>query len=134
MHRIELTPGTEQLFRSSKALVDAIRSGEVASQARVFHSATAKWVSVTLHPLYKRHVQSRREARLRPEFAHLYPYLQAGQWECAAELTHRVVGSTLGRPDGLFIKGERALDEKHFMFRGSDERQAPRLDLRREDP
>ena len=133
MYRIELTPGTQQLFRSSKALVDAIRSGEVASQARIFHRATAKWISVTLHPLYKRHVESRREARLRPEFAHLYPYLQAGEWECAAELTHRVVASTLGRPDGMFITGERALDEKHFEFRGSDERQAPRLVLRRDD-
>jgi hypothetical protein len=77
---------------------------------------------------------SRREARLRPEFAPLYPYLQAGEWESAAVLTDRVVASTLGRPDGLFITGERALDGEHFEFRGSDERQAPHLVLRRDDP
>jgi hypothetical protein len=79
-------------------------------------------------------MMSRREARLRPEFAGLYPYLKAGEWESAAVLTDRVVASTLGRPDGMFITGERALDAKHFEFRGSDERQAPRLVLRRDDP
>jgi hypothetical protein len=158
MYLIELAPGTEQLFRSSEALVAAIRSGEVASQMRIFHRATAKWISVTLHPLYQRHAQSpsetadaaeglvgrdrsedqpmvsRRDARLRPEFARLYPFLQAGEWESAAVLTDRVVASTLGRPDGMFITGERALDPEHFEFRGSDERQAPHLVLRRDDP
>lgn len=77
---------------------------------------------------------SRREARLRPEFAQLYPYLRAGEWEPAAVLADRVVASTLGRPDGLFITGERALNVEHFEFRGNDERQPPRLALRREDP
>jgi hypothetical protein len=148
MYLIELRPGTEQLFRSSEDLVAAIRSGEVASQARIFHRATTKWIPVALHPLYKRHAEgpadrdrseeqrmvSGREARLRPDFAHLYPYLQAGEWESAAELTDRIVASTLGRPDGMFITGERALDAEHFEFRGRDERQAPRLVLRREDP
>lgn len=76
----------------------------------------------------------RREARLRPEFARRYPYLQAGEWESAAVLADRVVASTLGRPDGMFIMGHRALDPEHFEFRGSDERQAPRLLLRRDDP
>ena len=148
MYLIELRPGTEQLFRCSEALVAAIRSGEVASQSRIFHRATAKRIPVTLHPLYKRHAEglagmerseehrmvSGREARLRPDFAPLYPYLQAGEWESAAELTDRVVANTLGRPDGMFITGERALDAEHFEFRGKDERQAPRLVLRREDP
>ncbi len=158
MYLIELTAGTEQLFRSSEALVAAIRSGEVASSMRIFHRASAKWIPVTLHPLYRRHTQppsdttlapegcagmnrsesqpavSRREARLRPEFSRLYPFLQAGEWESAAVLTDRIVAGTLGRPDGLFITGERALDPDHFEFRGSDERQAPRLELRRDDP
>ena len=75
-----------------------------------------------------------REARLRPQFAQLYPYLRAGEWESAAVLTDRVVANTLGRPDGRFVTGERALDPQHFEFRGSDEREAPRLVLRREDP
>jgi hypothetical protein len=142
MYLIELTSGTEQL----------------ASSMRIFHRASARWISVSLHPLYRRHAQSspeaalaterfadmersedqpmvsRREARLRPEFSGLYPFLQAGEWESAAVITDRIVAGTLGRPDGLFITGERALDPEHFEFRGSDERQAPRLVLRRDDP
>ena len=77
---------------------------------------------------------SKQEARLRPEFAHLYPYLRAGEWESAAVLADRVVASILGRPDGRFITGERALDAAYFEFRGGDNREVPGLALRREDP
>ncbi len=77
---------------------------------------------------------SQREARLRPEFAHLYPYLRAGEWDSAAVLADRVVASILGRPDGRFIVGERALDAEHFEFRGSDGRAVPGLAVRRDDP
>jgi len=74
-----------------------------------------------------------REARLRPEFAALYPYLMAGQWESAAVLTDRVVANILGRPDGRFITGERALDPSHFEFRGNPHRPAPTVPQRRGD-
>jgi hypothetical protein len=74
-----------------------------------------------------------REARLRPEFATLYPYLRAGEWEAAEVLADRVVAHTLGRPDGSFIAGERALDPSHFEFRGRQPR--PKfLRSRRDDP
>ena len=79
-------------------------------------------------------MRERREARLRPEFGHLYPYLVAGEWESAAVLADRTIAGILGRPDGRFITGERALDPDHFEFRGSDGRQAPDLTLRRDDP
>ena len=65
-------------------------------------------------------MKSRREGRLRPEFAARYPYLTPGRWESAAVLADRVVAHTLGRPDGRFITGERALDPAHFEFRGWD--------------
>jgi hypothetical protein len=55
MYRIELSPGTEQSFGSSEALAAAIRGGEVAPQARIYHRATATWISITLHPLYRQH-------------------------------------------------------------------------------
>ena len=77
-------------------------------------------------------MRSQREARLRPEFARLYPYLTAGIWEPAAVLTDRVVASLLGRPEGKFISGERALDPAHFEFRGSEAR-LPGSRERRED-
>ena len=77
-------------------------------------------------------MRSAREARLRPEFAKLYPYLTPGVWEPAAVLVDRVVANILGRPQGRFISGERALDPEHFEFRGSPPR-APGTLLRRDD-
>lgn len=78
-------------------------------------------------------MRPRREARLRPEFAERYPYLRADDWESAAVLADRVVAHTLGRPDGRFITGERALDPAHFEFRGWDPGERPDGAGRRED-
>jgi hypothetical protein len=78
-------------------------------------------------------MKPRREARLRPEFADHYPYLMAGEWESAAVLADRVVAHTLGRPDGRFITGERALDPAHFEFRGWDTNERSSDATRRED-
>lgn len=78
-------------------------------------------------------MKPRREARLRPEFSRLYPYLTAGEWEPAAVLADRVVAHTLGRPDGRFITGERALDPAHFEFRGWDPAERGGGATRRED-
>jgi hypothetical protein len=59
-----------------------------------------------------------REARLRPEFAHLYPPLEAGRWEPAALLADRVVAWLLRQPDRGFVAPERVLRSEHFEFRG----------------
>jgi hypothetical protein len=74
-----------------------------------------------------------RQARLRPQFAELYPYLTPGVWEPAAVLADRVVASILGRPNARFISMERALDPAHFDFRGSQQRPFDRRRLRLED-
>jgi hypothetical protein len=50
----------------------------------------------------------------------------------AGVLSDRVVASVLGRPDGRFISRERALDPRHFEFRGSEAR-PPAGPRRRED-
>jgi len=58
-----------------------------------------------------------REARLRPEYADLYPELVPGQWESASRIAEVVLARYLlqqltdGQPD-------RALNETHFEFRG----------------
>lgn len=78
-------------------------------------------------------MRPRREARLRPEFAGQYPYLTPGVWDSAAVLADRVVAHTLGRPDGRFITGERALDPQHFEFRGWDPRERAGGGSRRDD-
>jgi hypothetical protein len=53
MYLVELRPGKEELYRSSDELALAIRNGDVDARSRVYHRATAKWISITLHPQYK---------------------------------------------------------------------------------
>ena len=62
-----------------------------------------------------------RVARLRPEFAHLYPELAAGQWLSASEVGATILMSQLksSRPPML---GERLLPDGHFEFRGGPAR------------
>lgn len=73
---------------------------------------------------------TRREARLRPEHAPMYPGIRSGTWEPAAVLVDRVVAGRLlrgGRPD---IRA-RVLSDEHFEFRGGAEAVGSRP--RRED-
>jgi hypothetical protein len=75
-----------------------------------------------------------REARLRPEFAYLYPNLVAGEWQAASDVGAKMLLWQLrsGRPPRL---GERLLTEKHFEFRGGRERGGPTpLRTRSSDP
>ncbi|MDQ3137067.1 MAG: hypothetical protein M3Q93_05720 [Gemmatimonadota bacterium] len=53
MYLVELRPGKEELFRTGDDLAAAIRSGDVDMHSRIYHRATSKWISVTLHPQYK---------------------------------------------------------------------------------
>jgi hypothetical protein len=76
-----------------------------------------------------------REARLKPQFAHLYPAITAGQWDSAAVLADRMVSWLLRNPDPRIVSTARILPPEHFEFRG----EAPRSDAakpgraRRED-
>lgn len=53
MYLVELRPGKEELYRTGDELAAAIRSGEVDGHSRIYHRATSKWISITLHPQYK---------------------------------------------------------------------------------
>jgi hypothetical protein len=53
MYRIELSPGEETVFRSIEELAVAIRRGVVTPRARIFHSASSKWLPIQFHPHYK---------------------------------------------------------------------------------
>jgi hypothetical protein len=66
MYLVELRPGKEELYRSSDELALAIRNGDVDSRSRVYHRATAKWISITLHPQYKAIVAASKEDPARP--------------------------------------------------------------------
>ena len=61
-----------------------------------------------------------REARLRPEYADLYPELTPGQWEPAARIAEVVLARYLLQRL-TDAPGDRALDETHFEFRGGAE-------------
>ena len=59
-----------------------------------------------------------REARLRPEFAELYPGVEPGVWYTAATIAeHMLVRLTHQSAERL---QPRVLDPRHFDFRGSD--------------
>jgi hypothetical protein len=84
-------------------------------------------------PPLPRPATARREARLRPEPAHLYPGIVPGQWEPAATLADRVLAGRLLRGRELVHPG-RILTDAHFEFRGGNPRDGLVLDRpRRED-
>jgi hypothetical protein len=61
MYLVELRPGKEELYRSTDALALAIRNGDVDERSRIYHRATAKWISITLHPQYRAIVTAAKE-------------------------------------------------------------------------
>jgi hypothetical protein len=62
-----------------------------------------------------------REARLRPEFADLYPELTPGQWEPAARIAEVLLAKYLLQAMADAPTPDRALNEAHFEFRGEAE-------------
>ena len=62
MYLVELRPGKEELYRTGEELAAAIRSGDVDVHSRIYHRATSKWISVTLHPHYKAIAAERESA------------------------------------------------------------------------
>ena len=58
-----------------------------------------------------------REARLKPEFAAIYPPLVSGIWETAAEIGAKVLLWQV-QQQGTDALSMRILDERHFEFRG----------------
>lgn len=82
MYLVELRPGKEELYRSGDELALAIRDGDVDARSRIYHRATAKWISITLHPQYKAIVAGQRDepmARPARKAWGLFPAGMAGQ-------------------------------------------------------
>lgn len=59
-----------------------------------------------------------REARLKPEYAELYPTLTPGQWEPAARVAEAVLARLLLLEISEAPAQDRVLPEEHFDFRG----------------
>jgi len=60
-----------------------------------------------------------REARLKPEFASLYPGLKPGIWMAASVIGQQLLLWHLTAP--ATPQGERLISEEHFEFRGGAE-------------
>ena len=69
-----------------------------------------------------------REARLRPEFAELYPGVQPDVWMPATSLGQQLLLWHLTSP--TTSHGDRLFDEEHFEFRGGSKRSGPWVDTR----
>ena len=61
-----------------------------------------------------------REARLRPEFAEQYPYIQPGFWFSAAGMAERLITRLLREGVSDEELPQRVLDPTHFEFRGGE--------------
>jgi hypothetical protein len=59
-----------------------------------------------------------RQVLLKPEFAHLYPGIAANEWLPAAVVTDQVLALRLRGKDKVPLTRDRALDDRHFEFRG----------------
>jgi hypothetical protein len=64
----------------------------------------------------------RREARLRPEYAHLYPMLEPDTWESAALIAELVAATRLQQLEDAYVFHDRVLADAHFEFRGGSAR------------
>ncbi len=78
MYLVEIEAGREEMYDSVDALASAIRRGDVGPQARIFHRASSSWVSITVHPEFKKATASRHRglrALLGRAFRRLSPTL-----------------------------------------------------------
>lgn len=53
MYRIELAPNEETVFRTIEELAIGVRNGVVTQRARIYHSASGKWLPIEFHPHYR---------------------------------------------------------------------------------
>ena len=64
-----------------------------------------------------------REARLRPEYAHLYPMLEPSAWAPAADVALKVAAMRILQLADTYVFHDRVLTDAHFEFRGGTPRQ-----------
>jgi hypothetical protein len=66
MYLVEIETGREQLYQSVEALAAAIQRGAIGPDSRIFHRTSSSWISITLHPEYKKAMAARAAAPLPP--------------------------------------------------------------------
>jgi hypothetical protein len=106
-------------IRSTSRTLSPKRNGRLQHQR-----VTADWVTPLLTPAgqQSRGISMRREARLRPEYAQLYPMLEPGKWESALVTAQKVAAIRLLQLADTFVLHDRVLADTHFEFRGGSAR------------
>jgi hypothetical protein len=66
MYLVEIETGREELFQSVESLASAIRRGDVGPMSRIFHRASSSWISITVHPEYRKGAAARAAEPLPP--------------------------------------------------------------------
>ena len=107
MYLVELRPGKEELYRTGDELATAIRNGDVDMHSRIYHRATSKWISVTLHPQYKAIVSERPAPPAQPSL----PALERSTWTFFNDSADTLAGANA--PDELPKEGQSAGESGH---------------------
>ena len=123
MYLVELKPGKEELYRTGDDLAIAIRDGDVDARSRIYHRASAKWISITLHPQYKAIVTEQDEPARPARKA--WGLLPAGLSSPSAELASAQAPSESGgirqrwkRPIGLGLASILLISGIQLAFSG----------------
>jgi hypothetical protein len=109
MYLVELRPGKEELYRTGDELAAAIRSGDVDTHSRIYHRATSKWISVTLHPQYKAII-----SEVRPSDSQMPP-LDRQTWTFFNDPTDELAGAH--DPEPPAADGKNAGDDPNQPWR-----------------
>jgi hypothetical protein len=89
MYLVEIEAGREQVYHSVEALAAAIHGGVIGPDSRIFHRASSSWISITLHPEYRKAMAARAAAPLPP--------LKRAQWTFfGTEAQGRTIDETHG--------------------------------------
>jgi hypothetical protein len=115
MYLVELRPGKEELYRTGDDLAAAIRRGDVDVHSRIYHRATSKWISITLHPQYKAIVAQKTAEPLPPLERSTWTYLNA-QSETLAGADSEHDGSSADPASGGAPAVERAMPPWRRLF------------------
>jgi hypothetical protein len=112
MYLVELRPGKEALYRTGDELALAIRDGDVDARSRIYHRATAKWISITLHPQYKAIVAGQSDEPIARPARKAWGLFPAGLTGKPAEMSSSEAAPANGsvrhrwkRPIGLGLSG-----------------------------
>lgn len=89
MYLVEIEAGREQVYHSVEALAAAIHAGVIGPDSRIFHRASSSWISITLHPEYRKAMAARAAQPLPP--------LKRSQWTFfGTEAPGRTIDETHG--------------------------------------